>query len=105
VLEADERSVPFDKGAGVVRRGPRLRHCHQGGGAAALHARRAFRVHDMQGNADADGGAFAEPHEIDMERKIAHRIELEVARKSRGACCPRDRCRKSLVRNRPAKIR
>src|SRR6266404_4327883 len=49
-------------------------------GAAALHARRAFRVHDMQGNADADGGAFAEPHEIDMERKIAHRIELEVAR-------------------------
>ena len=49
-------------------------------GAAALHARRTFRVHDMQGNADPDGGAFAEPHEIDMERKIAHRIELEVAR-------------------------
>src|SRR6267154_5244734 len=39
-----------------------------------------FRVADVQGNADADGGAFAEPHEIDMERKIAHRIKLEVAR-------------------------
>src|ERR1700687_2948200 len=49
-------------------------------GAAALDARRTFRVHDVQGNADADGRAFAEPHEIDMNRKIAHRIELEVAR-------------------------
>jgi len=27
-----------------------------------------------------NGRAFAEPHEIDMERKIAHRIEMEVAR-------------------------
>ena len=34
----------------------------------------------MQGNADADGGAFAEPHEVDMEREVAHRIEMEVAR-------------------------
>src|SRR5712671_2698024 len=49
-------------------------------GAAALHAGRGFRVLDVQGNADADGGAFAEPHEIDMDRKIAHRIEMEVAR-------------------------
>src|SRR5258708_12641473 len=49
-------------------------------GTAALDARRTFRVHDMEGNADADGGAFAEPHEIDMERKIAHRIQLEVPR-------------------------
>ena len=49
-------------------------------GAAALHARRAFRVHDVQGNADADGGAFAEPHEIDMDREVAHRIQMEVAR-------------------------
>src|SRR5882672_590626 len=49
-------------------------------GAAALHARRTFRVYDMEGNADADGRAFAEPHEIHMDRKIAHRIEMEVAR-------------------------
>ncbi len=34
----------------------------------------------VQRNADADGGAFAEPHEIDMNGKIAHRIEMEVAR-------------------------
>ena len=37
-------------------------------------------VMDVQGDADADGGAFAEPHEIDVERKIADRIEMEVAR-------------------------
>ncbi len=49
-------------------------------GAAALHARRAFPADDVQGNADADGGALAEPHEIHMQRKIAHRIEMEVAR-------------------------
>ncbi len=49
-------------------------------GAAALDAGRGLRVHDVQGNADADGGAFAEPHEIDMDRKITHRIEMEVAR-------------------------
>ena len=42
--------------------------------------RRALRILDMQGNADADGRPFAEPHEIDMDRKIAHRIEMEVAR-------------------------
>ena len=40
----------------------------------------ASAVHDVQGNADADGGAFAEPHEIDMDREVAHRIEMEVAR-------------------------
>src|SRR5258705_1748354 len=48
-------------------------------GAAALHARRAFRVQDMKGKADADVAAFAERHEIDMKRKIAHWIKLEVA--------------------------
>src|SRR6476646_9527347 len=49
-------------------------------GAAALDAGRRIRVADVQGNADADGRALAEPHEVDMEREIAHRIEMEVAR-------------------------
>src|ERR1700730_18656579 len=49
-------------------------------GAAALHAGCGFRALDARGEADTDGGAFAEPHEIHMERKIAHRIEMEVAR-------------------------
>src|SRR5450432_4266839 len=49
-------------------------------GAAALYAGGGFRVLDMQGNADADGRTLAEPHEIDMEREIAHRIEMEVTR-------------------------
>src|SRR5262249_1491032 len=31
-------------------------------------------------NIDADGGILAEPHEVDMQRQIAHGIELEVAR-------------------------
>src|SRR6201746_281008 len=49
-------------------------------GAAALHPRSRIRVGEVRGNADAGGGAFAEPHEIDMERKIAYGIEMEVAR-------------------------
>ena len=49
-------------------------------GAAALHAGRTFRLHHVQGHADADGGAFAEPHEVDMDREVLDRIEVEVAR-------------------------
>ena len=40
----------------------------------------ASAFYDAQGHADADGRAFAEPHEVDMDREIAHRIEMEVAR-------------------------
>ena len=49
-------------------------------GAAALDAGRGFAVRDVQGNADADRRAFTEPHEIDMQREVTHRIEVEVAR-------------------------
>src|SRR3954470_19827503 len=49
-------------------------------GAAALHAGRTFSLHHVQGNADADGGAFAEPHEVDMDREVLDRIEVVVAR-------------------------
>src|SRR5205823_573976 len=49
-------------------------------GAAALDAGCGFGLHDMQRHADADGRAFAEPHEIDMQRKVLDRIEMEVAR-------------------------
>src|SRR2546430_34970 len=48
--------------------------------AAGLRPGRVCRVHARQGNGDADGGASAEPHEIAMERKIPHRIELDVPR-------------------------
>src|SRR5262249_43559883 len=49
-------------------------------GAAALDARSAFRVDHMQRDADADRRAFAEPHEVYMDREVAHGIEMEVAR-------------------------
>src|SRR3984885_7723421 len=48
--------------------------------AAALHARRLLGVPDVDRNVDADGGALAQPHEIHMQRQVAHRTELEVAR-------------------------
>src|SRR3954464_11085970 len=48
--------------------------------AATFHARRNVRVLNVQGNADSDGRAFAKPHEIDMDGKIAHRVEMEVTR-------------------------
>src|SRR5690349_19734172 len=34
----------------------------------------------MDRNVDPDRGALAQPHEIHMQRHIAHRIELEIAR-------------------------
>ena len=49
-------------------------------GAAALHARRLVGIDRMHRNGDADHRALAEPHEVDMQRVVAHRIELEVAR-------------------------
>src|SRR5579864_2052134 len=48
--------------------------------ATALHAGRDFGLQNVQRNADANSRAFTEPHEIDMNRKIAHGIEMEVAR-------------------------
>src|SRR6185437_16520244 len=48
-------------------------------GAAALDAGRSVRAHHMQGDADTNGGALAEPHEIDMDREVAYGIKVEVA--------------------------
>ena len=47
--------------------------------AAALDAGRLVGVHDVDRDVDADGRALAEPHEIHMQRQIAHGIELEIA--------------------------
>src|SRR5271170_67698 len=49
-------------------------------GAAAFDARRLLGVLHMDRNVDADRRALAEPHEVNMQRKIANGIELEVAR-------------------------
>ena len=35
---------------------------------------------DVDRNIDADRRALAEPHEVDMQRQIADRVELEIAR-------------------------
>src|SRR5579863_3009358 len=53
---------------------------HDVDGAATLHAGRSFGLQDAEGNADADRRAFTKPHEIDVNREITHRIEMEVAR-------------------------
>ncbi len=39
-----------------------------------------FGIDHVDGMRDADHRALAEPHEIHMQRSVAHRIELEVAR-------------------------
>ena len=48
-------------------------------GAAALHARRLVGVLDVDRDAHADAGAFAEAEKIDVDRNVAHRIELIIA--------------------------
>src|SRR4029077_16917294 len=47
--------------------------------AAAFDARRLVGIPDVDRNIDADRGALAEPHEVHMQRQVAHGIELEVA--------------------------
>src|SRR4029079_1881446 len=47
---------------------------------AALDAGRGFRAPHPHRDVDADGRAFAEPHEVDMHGRVLHRVELEVAR-------------------------
>src|SRR6202140_1372914 len=47
--------------------------------AAAFHARRLVGIPPMDRNVDPDRGALAEPHEVHMQRQVAHGIELEVA--------------------------
>src|SRR5262249_9788018 len=48
--------------------------------AAAFDAGRLVGVDHPNRNAHPDGGAFAKPHEIDMDRYVPHRIDLEIAR-------------------------
>src|SRR6476661_7159406 len=52
-------------------------HVH---GAAALHAGCRFGIYHANWNGDADHRALPEPHEVHVQRVVAHRIELEVAR-------------------------
>ncbi len=70
--------MPF--GMASARQRTSTRMGHDADRAAALDARRLLGVADVDRNVDADGRAFAEPHEIHVQRQIAHRIELEVAR-------------------------
>ena len=55
-------------------------------GAAALDTGGGFSVHDMQGNADADGRALAEPHDgalaellFDLRQRGLERLGLFAA--------------------------
>src|SRR5262249_43768841 len=48
--------------------------------AAALDAGRLIGAAHANRNVDPDGGAFAQPHEIHVQRHVAHGIELEIAR-------------------------
>src|SRR5262249_32965601 len=49
-------------------------------GAATLHAPRLVRIDHVHRDIDANLRAFAEPHEIHVDRRVANRIELVVAR-------------------------
>jgi hypothetical protein len=53
---------------------------HEVDRAATLHAGRLVGILDVHRDAHPDGRAFAEPQEIDMDRVVAHRVDLEVAR-------------------------
>src|SRR5579883_1056022 len=48
--------------------------------AAALDAGGLVSINDANRNAHPEGGPFAQPHEIHMNRRVAHRIDLEIAR-------------------------
>src|ERR1700730_15271924 len=53
---------------------------HDIDGAPALYPGRLVGIDDVDRDAHPDRGALAEPHEIHMDRHVADRIELEIAR-------------------------
>ena len=79
-LEARRRRPRSTSGIAVRRAAHFDRVGHDVDRAAALHAGRLLGADDVDRNRDADERAFAEPHEIDMDRDVPDRIELEVAR-------------------------
>src|SRR5215211_3514164 len=73
--------VDVDRGRNRLGRAAHLdRVRHDVDGAAALDARRLVGVDDVDRDLDANLRAFAEPEKIHMDRRVANRIELVVAR-------------------------
>jgi hypothetical protein len=81
MVDVETRNIDLDSGRNGVRPAAHFdavgddRH-----GAAALDARRLIGVAHMDRNVDANSRALAEPHEVHMQRQIAHSVELEIAR-------------------------
>jgi hypothetical protein len=81
IVDLETRNVDVDRFRDVLGRAHHLdRVGDDVDRAAALHAGRLVGVHDVDGDADADFRAVAEPHEIHVHRQVLHRVELEIAR-------------------------
>ena len=81
VVDLEAGDVDLDELRNVVDRDLQVDGVgHDVDRAAALDAGRLFSAVDVQRHADANGRALAEPHEVDMDREVAHGIEVIVAR-------------------------
>src|SRR5690606_37835339 len=52
--------------------------------AAALEAGRSFLVQEVHRHLDVDGGVTRHAQEVDVQGRVLHRVELEVARDGAG---------------------
>ena len=81
VIDFEAGHVDVERLRNGVRRAAHVeRMGHDIDGTAALDARRLVGIDDVDRDADPDRRAFGQAHEIDMDREVAHGIELEVAR-------------------------
>ena len=81
VADLETRDVDVDRFRDRVRRAHHLDVVGDDvDGAAALHAGRLVDVHHVHRDAHADRRTLAEAEEVDMDRIVAHRVDLEVAR-------------------------
>src|SRR5690606_17278014 len=69
---------------GVDRHDELDRVAHDVERAAALEAGRSFLVQEVHRHLDVDGGVTRHAQEVDVQGRVLHRVELEVARDGAG---------------------
>jgi hypothetical protein len=81
VVDVEAGEVGDDRARDGVGRAAHIdRMAHDVEHAAALDARRGAFIDEMHRNVDRQARAFDDAQEIDMDRTVADRVELEVAR-------------------------
>src|SRR5262252_10686471 len=81
MIDLEPRDVDLEGVWNGIGRAPNVyRVGHDIDSSTALDAGGLVGINDTNRNAHSDGGPFAQPHEIHVDRQVADRINLEIAR-------------------------